>query len=47
MEKMDYRNKAIKNINKMTNSVETIGKLIDKQNVSFISSVDENGFQRR
>jgi len=28
----------------MRNSVETIGNLIDKQSVSFISSVDENGF---
>jgi general stress protein 26 len=28
----------------MNNSVETIGNLIDKQSVSFISSVDENGF---
>jgi len=28
----------------MTNSVETIGNLIDKQSVSFISSVDENGY---
>ena len=28
----------------MNNSVEIIGNLIDKQSVSFISSVDENGF---
>ena len=28
----------------MRNSEETIGNLIDKQNVSFISSVDENGY---
>ena len=28
----------------MNNSVETIGNLIDKQSVSFISSVDENGY---
>ena len=28
----------------MRNPVETIGNLIDKQSVSFISSVDENGF---
>ena len=28
----------------MRNSVETIGNLINKQSVSFISSVDENGF---
>jgi general stress protein 26 len=28
----------------MRNPVETIGNLIDKQGVSFISSVDENGF---
>ena len=28
----------------MRNPVETIGNLIDKQNVSFISSVDENGY---
>jgi general stress protein 26 len=28
----------------MRNSVETIGNLIDKQSVSFISSVDENGY---
>jgi general stress protein 26 len=28
----------------MKNPVETIGNLIDKQGVSFISSVDENGF---
>ena len=29
---------------KMRNAVQTIGNLIDKQNVSFISSVDENGY---
>ena len=28
----------------MKNPAETIGNLIDKQSVSFISSVDENGF---
>ena len=28
----------------MKNSVETIGNLIDKQSVSFISSVDESGY---
>jgi len=28
----------------MRNPAETIGNLIDKQSVSFISSVDENGF---
>jgi len=28
----------------MKNPVETIGNLIDKQNVSYISSVDENGY---
>lgn len=28
----------------MKNAVKTIGNLIDKQNVSFISSVDENGY---
>ena len=28
----------------MRNQVETIGNLIDKQSVSFISSVDENGY---
>ncbi|HWP52248.1 MAG TPA: pyridoxamine 5'-phosphate oxidase family protein [Clostridia bacterium] len=28
----------------MRNAVETIGHLIDKQSVSFISSVDDNGF---
>lgn len=28
----------------MTDAVKTIGNLIDKQNVSFISSVDENGY---
>jgi general stress protein 26 len=28
----------------MKNSVETIGNLIDRQSVSFISSVDENGY---
>jgi len=28
----------------MRNSAETIGNLIDKQSVSFISSVDENGY---
>ena len=28
----------------MRNPVETIGNLIDKQSVSFISSVDENGY---
>ena len=28
----------------MRNPVETIGNLIDKQSVSYISSVDENGF---
>ena len=28
----------------MKNPEETIGNLIDKQNVSFISSVDENGY---
>ena len=28
----------------MRNSVETIGNLIDKQSISFISSVDENGY---
>jgi len=28
----------------MRNTEETIGNLIDKQSVSFISSVDENGF---
>jgi len=28
----------------MRNPVETIGNLIDKQSVSFISSIDENGF---
>ena len=28
----------------MRNSVETIGNLIDKQGVSFISSVDESGY---
>ena len=28
----------------MKNPVETIGNLIDKQSVSFISSIDENGF---
>jgi general stress protein 26 len=28
----------------MKNPVETIGNLIEKQGVSFISSVDENGF---
>jgi len=28
----------------MRNSVETIGNLIDKQNVSFITSMDEEGF---
>jgi len=28
----------------MKNPVETIGNLIDKQSVSFISSVDENGY---
>jgi len=28
----------------MKNLVETIGNLIEKQSVSFISSVDENGF---
>jgi general stress protein 26 len=28
----------------MKNPVETIGNLIDKQSLSFISSVDENGF---
>ena len=28
----------------MRNPKETIGNLIDKQSVSFISSVDENGF---
>ncbi|MDR1347864.1 MAG: pyridoxamine 5'-phosphate oxidase family protein [Prevotellaceae bacterium] len=28
----------------MKNSEETIGNLIDKQGVSFISSVDENGY---
>jgi hypothetical protein len=28
----------------MRNPAETIGNLIDKQGVSFISSVDENGF---
>ena len=28
----------------MRNPKETIGNLIDKQGVSFISSVDENGF---
>jgi general stress protein 26 len=28
----------------MTNPVETIGNLIEKQGVSFISSVDKNGF---
>jgi len=28
----------------MKNSVETIGNLIDKQSVSFISSVDEDGY---
>jgi general stress protein 26 len=29
---------------KMKNPAETIGNLIDKQSVSFISSVDENGY---
>lgn len=28
----------------MRDAVKTIGNLIDKQNVSFISSVDENGY---
>jgi len=28
----------------MRNPAETIGNLIDKQNISFISSVDENGY---
>jgi general stress protein 26 len=28
----------------MKNPTETIGNLIDKQGVSFISSVDENGY---
>ena len=28
----------------MRNPEETIGNLIDKQSVSFISSVDENGY---
>jgi general stress protein 26 len=28
----------------MRNPAETIGNLIEKQNVSFISSIDENGF---
>ena len=28
----------------MRNSTETIGNLIDKQSVSFISSIDENGY---
>ena len=28
----------------MRNPAETIGNLIDKQSVSFISSVDENGY---
>jgi general stress protein 26 len=28
----------------MRNPQETIGNLIDKQNVSFISSIDENGY---
>ena len=28
----------------MRDPVKTIGNLIDKQNVSFISSVDENGY---
>ena len=28
----------------MKNPTETIGNLIDSQSVSFISSVDENGF---
>jgi general stress protein 26 len=28
----------------MKNPVETIGNLIDKQSISFISSIDENGY---
>jgi len=32
------------NFETMKNSTETIGNLIDKQSVSFISSVDENGY---
>jgi len=28
----------------MKNPAETIGNLIDKQSVSFISSIDENGY---
>jgi general stress protein 26 len=28
----------------MTNILETIGALIEKQDICFISSVDENGF---
>jgi general stress protein 26 len=31
-------------VRNMRNSEETIGNLIDKQSVSFISSVDENGY---
>jgi general stress protein 26 len=31
-------------IEMMRNPEETIGNLIDKQGVSFISSVDENGY---
>ena len=31
----------------MRNSVETIGNLIDKQSISFISYVDENGYPNK
>ena len=42
--KISLKSKKVGDNNMMRDAVKTIGNLIDKQSISFISSVDEDGF---